>query len=118
MATPGLTWPRLSACVQGERYLVNPTPERLLHGAGAGSALGRLRQSCPCSLARFSLSTDTLRGISPLGFFTIKSTDRVRLSSWETQSGLRGAPAPWMGRERKGAQMGQMLLTSRRTHCQ
>ena len=58
-ATPGLTWPCLSACVQGERYLVNPTPERLLHGAGAGSALGRLRQSCPCSLARFSLSTDT-----------------------------------------------------------
>lgn len=66
---PGLTWPCPSACIWGGRFPVNPTPERLLHGAEAGSALSRLRQSCPRSPARFSPSTDTspwLRGISGL----------------------------------------------------
>lgn len=37
MATPGLAC--LSACIQGGSYLVNSTPERLLHGAVTGFVL-------------------------------------------------------------------------------
>lgn len=115
----GLTWPCLSACVWGGRCPVNPTPERLLYGTEAGSALSKLKQSCPHTPGRFSQGTDTspwFHGISSLGFLTIETTDEVRPSSWKHSQGCVGHP--WMGREKKGAQMGQMLLTSRRTHCQ
>lgn len=108
-----------SACVWGGRYTINPTPERLLYGAEAGSALSSLRQSCPHSPARFSLSTDTspwFCGIPSLGFLTIKM--RSGPAAGKHSQGCVGHQPPWMGREKKGAQVGQMLLTSRRTHSQ
>lgn len=116
-----LTWPCPSACVWGGRYPVNPTPERLLYGAEAGSALSRVRQSCPHSPARFSPSTDTCPWFGGISFWTSSLSRPQRRSgpaAGKHSQGCVGHQPPWMGREKKGAHMGQMLLTSRRTHCQ
>lgn len=100
-ATPGLTCPCLPVHVWGRRNLANPTPEKLLPGAGAGSALSRLRQAglptLPGQVEPQSRHVPTVRGISPLGFSTIESTDgvlgnRVR-AVWGT------SPHRWAGKE-------------------
>lgn len=62
----------------------------------------------------------------PLGFMAshlwASSLSRPQMRSGPAaekhSQGCVGHQPPSMGREKKGAQMGQMLLTSRRTYCQ